>query len=103
MRAPAHPQREGIHNSTTLSMGPILRCQRSRLLTFNMAWHHGTSPVPMRMVSGLDDAVDWWCQSCAYAERPRSFAHVPAMYVVYLGAQHGCPRVGSVAIGINIT
>ena len=56
----------------------------------------------MRMVSGLDDAVDWWCQSCAYAERLRSFAHEPAMYVVYLGAQRGCPRVGSVAMGINI-
>ena len=62
----------------------------------------------MRMVSGLDDAVDWWCQSmqsCAYAERDRGrlFIHEPAMYVVYLGAQRGCPRVGSVAMGINIT
>ena len=72
------------------------------VLELQVVYRHGTSTVPMRMVSGLDDAVDWWCQSCAYAERSRSFAHEPAMYVVYLGAQRGCPRVGSVAIGINI-
>ena len=73
------------------------------VLELQLVYRHGTSTVPMRMVSGLDDAVDWWCQSCAYAERLRSFAHEPAMYVVYLGAQRGCPHVGSVAMGINIT
>ena len=73
------------------------------VLELQVVYRHGTLTVPMRMVSGLDDAVDWWCQSCAYAERLRSFAHEPAMYVVYLGAQRGCPRVGSVAMGINIT